>query len=213
MLYYNTASSGANYSGGTLTYCCASPLATGTGNFTNAPLFVDFAGGNLRLQSNSPCINAGNNLSISGNADLDGRPRLVDGTVDIGAFEFQGPGSGEFIAWLRQYGLPTDGTADSIDADLDGMSNWQEWSCGTDPTNLLSVLKMLAPSNSVSGVTVSWQSVGGKTYYLQRGTNLAQQPALSSLQSNLVGQPGLTSFTDTTATNASPYLYRVGVQP
>jgi hypothetical protein len=29
----------------------------GVGNITNAPLFVDYTHGNLRLQSNSPCVN------------------------------------------------------------------------------------------------------------------------------------------------------------
>ena len=184
----------------------------GVGNITNTPLLVDDTGTNLRLQSASPCINSGTNYYVPGNTDLDGRPRIVGGRVDIGAYEFQGAGMGEFIGWLQQHGLPTDGSVDYADPDVDGMNNWQEWMAGTDPTNRLSVLTMLAPSNSLSGVTVNWQSVSGKKYYLQRATNLILPPGLSSLQSNIVGQAGMTSFTDTTATNAGPYFYRVGVQ-
>jgi hypothetical protein len=56
---------------------------------------------------------------------------------------------------------PTDGSADYADPDHDLMSNWQEWRCLAEPTNSLSVLKMLGGSNAVSGVAVSWQSVAG----------------------------------------------------
>jgi len=58
------------------------------GNITNDPLFIDFAGGNYRLNANSPCVNTGTNQSWMTNAlDLDGRPRIRYGTVDMGAYE------------------------------------------------------------------------------------------------------------------------------
>ena len=204
-----------NSDSSTLGYCCSIPLPVGgVGNFTNAPIFVNEAAGNYRLQTNSPCINAGNKAYVTSSTDLDGRPRIVGSTVDIGAYEFQGAGMGEFIGWLQQYGLLTDGSADYADSDGTGMNNWQKWIAGLNPTNPASVLAMLPPvaTNNSPGVTVSWQSVTNRTYYLQRSSNLSAQPAFSSIQSNIVGQAGTTSYTDTTATNSVPYFYRVGVQ-
>jgi len=212
IIYYNTAPSGSNtYFVHGMTYCCT-PLAGGLGNITNAPLFADYAGGNLRPQTNSPCINAGNNLAVTNSTDLDGRSRIVGGTVDIGAYEFQGAGMGEFIAWLKQYGLPADGSADSLDSDADGMDNWKEWRCLTDPTNALSVLKLLGPTGNSSALTVSWQSVTNRSYWLERTANLAP-PSFSSIASNLPGQLGTTKYTDTNAVGPGPFFYRVGVQP
>ena len=96
-----------------------------------------------------------------------------------------------------------------MDTDGDGLNNWREWIAGTDPTNAASVLQLASPSNSVSGITVTWQSVNTRTYFLQGSTNL---PVFTFIKSNLVGQAVTTSFTDTTATNDGPYFYRVGVQ-
>jgi hypothetical protein len=54
--------------------------------------------------------------------------------------------------------------------------------------------------------------VGNRLYFLLGTTNLAAQPAFSIIASNLMGQPGMTSYTDTTATNVARYFYRVGVE-
>jgi parallel beta-helix repeat protein len=57
----------------------------------NKPRFVDAANGDYHLQAASPCIDAGDNLLVPAGitTDLDGNPRIRNGTVDLGAYEYQ----------------------------------------------------------------------------------------------------------------------------
>jgi hypothetical protein len=208
IIYYD----GLNLNGGTLNDCCTFPLpASGFGNFTNPPALINLTN-DFHLQSTSPCINSGNNAYVATATDLDGNGRIRGGTVDVGAYEYQTPTSVISYAYLQQYGLPTDGSVDYADLDGNGFTVYQDWIAGLNPTNPASGPVMLSPptGNTTSGITVTWQSVSGVSYLVQRTTNL---PApFSTVKSNIVGNAGTTSYTDTSATNGMMYFYRVGLQ-
>jgi len=209
---FNAATVGDNHWNSILNYCCTTPLPrSGLGNIASAPLFADYSGGDLRLQHNSPCINSGANTYAPPGPDLDGQPRIAGGTVDIGAYEFPSPPSVLSYAWAQQYGFPTDGSVDYSDSDSDLLNNWQECVAGTIPTDVLSALRLFSLTTDASGITVSWQSVSNRTYFLEHATNLGAQAPFSLLTSNIIGQTGVTSFTDTNAIGKGPFFYRVGV--
>ncbi|MCI0362778.1 MAG: right-handed parallel beta-helix repeat-containing protein, partial [Phycisphaerales bacterium] len=61
----------------------------GDGNIDADPLFVQTGCDNLRLEETSPCLDAGDNDLIPPGitTDLDGQPRIMNGTVAMGAYE------------------------------------------------------------------------------------------------------------------------------
>jgi hypothetical protein len=216
IVYFNFANGvlpvSSNYWDSPMAYCCTAPSAGGTTSITNAPLFVDQAGGDYHLQSNSPCINAGNNTYAPTGPDLDGKTRIMGGTVDMGAYECQSPALLNYYTWLQGFGLPTTASEIYTDTDGDGMNNWQEWRADTVPTNALSIHRMVTVTNGTPGLQVTWESVPTRTYWLDCATNLASLSLFSAVASNIVGQVVTTTYTDTTATNGSTFFYRVGVQ-
>ncbi len=74
----------------TVTYSDVQNGYEGTGNIGADPMFMDALSGDHRLLSGSPCIDAGTNNSVPPDltTDRDGNPRIVNQTVDIGAYEY-----------------------------------------------------------------------------------------------------------------------------
>jgi hypothetical protein len=93
------------------------------------------------------------------------------------------------------------------------------------------VLRLLSATPSSTNVTVSWQSVSGVTYFLERSANLGSPFTLELtniigvvtnivligtnsvvVSTNIIGLTGTTTYADTNATGPGPFYYRVGVQ-
>jgi uncharacterized repeat protein (TIGR02543 family) len=93
----------SQYASPTISYSIVQGGYTGDHNLDADPLFVapvsaslaPTSAGNYRLRYGSPAIDAGLSSAISETEDLDGKPRLVDGSggsspvVDMGAYEWQ----------------------------------------------------------------------------------------------------------------------------
>lgn len=54
---------------------------------TDIAIFNNPAGNDYTLKPNSPCVNTGSNDWVVGNTDLNGNDRIINNTVDIGAYE------------------------------------------------------------------------------------------------------------------------------
>ena len=131
IVYYNTALDGANYNSSTFSYSCTTPAPSGIGNITNDPQFVNAAIGDNRLSTNSPCIDKGDNASVLETTDLDGNPRIVNGLVDMGAYESQVLRG--YWDWASEI---TNGLTNYNDcATGDGFPNLLKYATGGSPTD------------------------------------------------------------------------------
>ena len=102
--------------------------------------------------------------------------------------------------------------APAADPDGDGFVNFEENAAGTNPTNAASLLKIDSVTNNVSGTTVVWRSVAGKTYQLQSRTNLAAATNWIAVGTPITAVGATTLKLDPSGVNSNRF-YRVQVLP
>jgi hypothetical protein len=137
----------------------------------------------------------------------------LSATSSVARFTFQTLDA--FHSWLASYGLPSNGSADYLDSDNDGMNNWQEYLAGTNPTNSSSVFKIISGQMiSTTQFVLRWSSVSNRLYDVMRTTSLATGAgAFVRLPgaTNLVATPPSNTWTDSVNRASPPGFYRVSV--
>ena len=98
--------------------------------------------------------------------------------------------------------------ADGADPDGDGLANAQEFAAGTNPNNAVSALRVSGVTISGNDVLVSFASVAGKTYRLERSDTL-QGGSWTPVLDNIAGTSAVITVTDVNAASQSKLFYRV----
>lgn len=123
--YFNLAPLDPNHLVSTLSNSCSVPSPSGAGNIPHDPEFVNPPAGDFRLRATSPCIDLGDNSTAPGPGDLNGRLRITNATVDMGAYE----SNGGYSLWASGITNGLNGPDDS--AVGDGYSNLVKYAAGS----------------------------------------------------------------------------------
>jgi len=128
------------------------------------------------------------------------------------------PNAATPLSALQQWRLTYFGTtansgnaADTADPDGDGLTNAQEFAAGTVPNDPASALRA-SIAISGSNLVVSFPTVSGKSYRLERSDTLANG-SWTTLSDNIAGTGGVLQVTDVGAASQPKRFYRVVLLP
>jgi len=112
---YHPAGGSYMYAGSSKAWAAWQALGYDANSITSDPKLVNPAAGgadNFKLQSDSPCLDIGNDVSLT--EDYWGNPVPVGDGVDIGAHEYPASGAGEAIYYVDPNSAGGDGTTPAL---------------------------------------------------------------------------------------------------
>jgi len=198
------------------TTCSSNGVIDGrNGCITNNPQFANQSAGNFQLLETSPCLDRGDNVNAPAGEDLAGNPRIINGVVDLGAYEYliteaDDDADGLPNWWESHYfGSPTGSPA--YDALCSNGVNTirQAFIAGinpNDPNAAFVTFVEHAPDSDAS--IVRWDLVHGRVYSIYWTSNLTNSFTL--LQSNVVWSAE--GFIDQDHTSDKQGYYKIDVQ-
>jgi hypothetical protein len=195
-----------------ISFSCATPLPIGIGKTYASPRFLNFAANNFNLSTNSPCIDKGTNQAwMAGATDLNENQRIVNGIVDMGAYEANPDTDADGIPdwWMvLHFGHPTGQAGDQSlagdDPDHDAYTNLEEFQNGGNPK-----VFDIGSAYIWTAVEIGWKGVAGTNYQVQYTTNLSSGN-WTNWGGTIVGNGSMNTVLDSTRTNACKF-YRVVV--
>ena len=111
--------------------------------------------------------------------------------------------------WLAKHGLTNFNADVAADMDRDGMTTWQEYRAGTDPTNQTSNFRLTSSVATPQGTVIRWSSASNRFYSLSRTTNLLQSFSAVAGATDLPATPPENVYTNPGQSGAG--FYRISV--
>jgi Astacin (Peptidase family M12A) len=173
------------------------------------------SGGSVNFSADVPCSVPIARIVTATATDPTGNTSFLSAGVTVTAIDSVGDGIPD--AWRRAHFGGTGTTTNSqscaaCDPDHDGLTNYQEFLAGTNPTNAASTLKMGTPAGNGLDIHVNFQSVSGTVYRVSFRDDIAGN-GWTILADQIIGTGGVIQITDSGAASLPKRFYRLEVLP